>query len=119
MSVAAIAIFVFGLMLQRRREYVTLRAQGLQTRELHVLVLVEAALVAVSGLVTGIAVGSGVAFLLIQTLRALFILDPPVIFPVGRVAIVAALVLAATLVSGLGASEVLRRLQPAEILREE
>ena len=32
MSAAAIAIFVFGLMLQRRREYVTLRAQGMRDR---------------------------------------------------------------------------------------
>ena len=47
MSAAAIAIFVFGLMLQRRREYVTLLAQGMQGRELQALVLGEAALVAV------------------------------------------------------------------------
>lgn len=119
MSGAAVAIFVFGLMLQRRREYVTLRAQGLQMRELQALVLLEAALVAVCGLVAGIVVGSGVAFLLVQILRALFILDPPVIFPVGRIAMLAALVLSATIASGLVASEILRRLKPAEILREE
>ncbi len=119
MSVAAIAIFVFGLMLQRRREYVTLRAQGLQMRELQALVLTEAAVVAVCGLTVGILVGSGVAILLIQILRALFILTPTVTFPIGHVAVLTALVLAATLVSGLAAVEILRRLEPTEILREE
>lgn len=119
MSVATIAIFVFGLMLQRRREYVTLRAQGLQMRELLALVLSEAALVAVFGLATGILVGSGVAILLVQILQALFILHPTVTFPVGQVALLAMLVLAATLVSGLAAAEILRRLEPTEILREE
>ena len=119
MSAAAIAIFVFGLMLQRRGEYVTLRAQGLRTGELHALVLAEAALVAVCGLAAGLLVGSGIAFLLVHILRALFILDPTVTFPVGRIAMLAALVLVATVVSGLAAGEILRRLDPTEILREE
>jgi hypothetical protein len=35
----AAAIFVFGLTFQRRREYVTLRAHGMQIRELGALVL--------------------------------------------------------------------------------
>ncbi len=33
-SAAVIAMFVFGLMLQRRREYVTLRAQGMPSWKL-------------------------------------------------------------------------------------
>jgi len=119
MSAAAIAIFVFGLMLQRRREYVTLRALGLRMRELHAIVLAEAAIVAVCGLAAGLLVGSGIAFLLVHILRALFILDPTVTFPFGRIAMLAALVLAATLASGLAATEILRRLEPTEILREE
>ena len=119
MSVATIAIFVFGLMLQRRREYVTLRAQGLHVRELQAMVLAEAALVAVCGLIAGILVGSGVAVLLVLILRALFILDPTVTFPIGHLLMLAALVLAATLVAGVTATRVLRRLRPTEILREE
>jgi putative ABC transport system permease protein len=119
MSAAAIAMFIFGLMLQRRREYVTLRAEGLRMSELHALVLAEAALVAVCGLAAGLLVGSGIAFLLVHILRALFILDPTLNFPVGRIAMLSALVLTATLVSGLAATQVLRRLKPTEILREE
>lgn len=119
MSAAAIAMFIFGLMLQRRREYVGLRAQGLRMSELHALVLAEAALVAVCGLAAGLLVGSGIAFLLVHILRALFILDPAVHLPIGRVAMLAVLVLTATVLSGLGATEILRRLKPTEILREE
>jgi putative ABC transport system permease protein len=119
MSVAIVAIFVFGLLLQRRREYVTLRAQGLLMWELQVLVLAEVALVAVCGLAAGILVGSAIAFLFVHVLRALFILDPPVTFPVGQIALLAGLVAAATLVCGLVAAQILRRLAPTEILREE
>jgi putative ABC transport system permease protein len=119
MSVATVAIFVFGLLLQRRREYVTLRAQGLRMWELQLLLLAEVALVAVCGLVAGILVGSAIAFLFVHVLRALFILDPPVTFPVGQIALLAGMVAAATLVSGLVAAQILRRLTPTEILREE
>jgi putative ABC transport system permease protein len=119
MSAAAIAIFVFGLLLQRRREYVTLRAQGMQARELQGLVLGEAALVAGCGLVAGLVVGVGMAYLLRHVLRGLFILDPGVTFPAGDVAVLVALVLAATLASAVLAIALLRRLRPTEVLREQ
>jgi putative ABC transport system permease protein len=119
MSVAAMAIFIFGLMLQRRREYVTLRAQGLRLRELQALVLAEAVLVAVCGLAAGLLVGAGVASLMVHILRGLFILDPTITFPLRRIAMLTALVLSATLLCGLAATETLRRLSPTEILREE
>jgi putative ABC transport system permease protein len=119
MSGAAIAMFIFGLMLHRRREYVTLRAQGLRLWELLALVMAEAAVVAVCGLAAGLLVGSGIALLMVHILRALFILDPTVTIPAGRIAMLATLVLAATLISGLSASEILRRLKPTEILRDE
>ena len=119
MSAATIAIFIFGLMLQRRREYVTLRAQGLRARELQALVLGEAALVAVCGLVAGMLVGAGMALLLMHVLRGLFILEPSVAFPAGDIAALAALVLAATVASAAVAVAMLRRLRPAEVLREQ
>jgi putative ABC transport system permease protein len=119
MCAAGIAIFIFGLMLQRRREYVTLLAQGIQKGELQALVIGEAALVAVCGLAAGIAVGTGMAYLLMHVLRGLFILDPAMTFPAGDVGVLVALVLAATLVSALIAIVLLRRLRPTEILREQ
>jgi putative ABC transport system permease protein len=119
MSAAGIAIFVFGMMLQRRREYVTQLAQGMRTREVRALVLGEAALVAACGLAAGLLVGTGMGYLLVHILRPLFILDPSVTFPAGKIATLAVLVMAATLASALGATVILRRLSPTEILREE
>jgi putative ABC transport system permease protein len=119
MSATAIAIFVFGLMLQRRGEYVALRAQGLRSGELRALVMLEAAVVTIGGLAAGLLVGTLTAFLSIRILRGLFVLDPRITFPLGRVASLSALLVAAALVSGLAATELLRRLEPGEILREE
>ena len=119
MSGTAIAIFVFGLLLQRRGEYVALRAQGLRSGELRALVLLEAAVVTLCGLGAGLVVGALTAFLSIRILRGLFILDPQMTVAPGRLATLAALVIASALVSGLAATEILRRLEPAEILREE
>ena len=119
MSATAIAIFVFGLLLQRRGEYVALRAQGLRSAELRALVLLEAAVVTICGLAAGLIVGTLTAFLSIRILRGLFILDPQLTLPPGRLATLGTLVVAAALVSGLVATEILRRLQPTEILREE
>ncbi len=59
MAAAGIGIFVFGLLLQRRREYVTLYAQGMSTREIRTLVVSESVCVAACGLVAGVVIGSG------------------------------------------------------------
>ena len=118
MGAACMAIFVFGLMLQRRREYVTLLAQGMETRQLRVLVLGEAAVVAICGVAAGLLVGTVMAHLFVHILRPLFILEPRVAFPAARVALLAALPLLATLVSASIATRMLRRLRPTELLRE-
>jgi len=118
MSAAAIAIFVFGLMLQRRREYVTLRALGAQGRQVRAMVVGEAGFVVICGLVAAVVVGTGMAYLLVHVLRPLFLLDPGTTFPVGEIVALVALVLAAALVSALAATAILRRLEPAELLRE-
>ena len=119
MSAIAIAIFVFGLLLHRRGEYVTLRAQGLRSGELRALVVLETAVVTVCGSVTGLLVGTLSAYLSIGVLRGLFVLDPHLTFAPASVAVLASTIVAAAVVSGLAATELLRRLNPAEILREE
>ena len=119
MSVTAIAIFVFGLMLHRRGEFVALRALGMGSREVRALVIVEAAVVTLCGLAAGLLVGTVTALLSIGVLRGLFVLDPRITLPVGRFAAIGSVVLVAAVVSGLLAAELLRRLDPAEILREE
>jgi putative ABC transport system permease protein len=118
MCAAVIAIFVFGLLLQRRREYVALLAQGLRSGELRAIVLGESAVVVALGLVAGLLVGTGMAVLLVDVLRPLFVLRPSLAFPARDIAVLVTVAAAATLVSAVAASAMLRRLRPAELLRE-
>jgi len=118
-SASVIAIFVFGLLLQRRREYVTLRAQGLPARTLQALVLGETAFAAFVGLAVGTVVGTGMGLLLVGVLKPLFILAPAVTVPVTRGTLLFALVAGATLAASAGALAILGRLSPAEVLREQ
>lgn len=118
-STAVIASFVFGTMLQRRREYVTLRAQGLAARELQLLMLGEAAFVALGGLAGGLLVGGGTGLLLVQVLAPLFILPPVLTFPAADAGLLAALIAAATAVSALAAAVAIGRLRPSEGLRDQ
>jgi putative ABC transport system permease protein len=118
MGVAAIGIFVFGLMLQRRREYVTLRAQGLRAHELRLIILGEGAIVAVAGTVSGLLVGAATGYLLVRVLRPLFILDPGVSLAPVETLTLALLVLATALLASVGATAVISRLRPSELLRE-
>ncbi|HKB37610.1 MAG TPA: FtsX-like permease family protein, partial [Gemmataceae bacterium] len=120
MSVAAVAMFVFGLILQRRREYMTLRALGIRTRQLQAIVVGEAALVAVGGLVIGSIAGTVMAYMFVQILRPIFVLPPErLTFPVGLLGTLAGLVIVGSVLSALAASALVRRLKPIELLREE
>lgn len=120
MSAAAIAIFIFGLMLQRRKEYVTMRALGIRMRQLQALIVGEAALVAICGLVIGGLVGFGMAYMFVQVLRPVFTLPPNrLTLPAAELGLLAGLVLGGMAVSALIASGMLRRLKPMELLREE
>jgi putative ABC transport system permease protein len=117
MSAAVLGIFLFGLLLGRRREYVVLSAQGMDARSVRVLVLGEAALVAAGGLAAGVIAGAASAVLLVQVLRPLFILPPDVVVPVDALAGLAAITAAALVAAG-GALVALERVRPTEILRE-
>jgi putative ABC transport system permease protein len=119
MSATAIGIFVFALLLQRRREYVTLRAQGLRTRKVRTLVVIEAAAVTVWGLLIGSIVGLAMAALAIGVLRGLFVLQPRIVLPVGSLALIVGVALVAAVASAVAASRMIGRLDPTEILREE
>ncbi len=119
MSAAVIAMFVFGLLLQRRREYVTFLAQGMPSRKLQHLILGEAGFVGLSGLAAGILVGGGMGLLLVHILQPLFILPPATTVPVKDAALLVGLLIAATVASTLAALTILRRLSPSEVLREQ
>ena len=118
MSAVIIGVFVFGLLLYRRREYLTLRALGMPGGTLLGLVLGESVLVVCCGLLAGLPVGTGTGYLLVHIVRPLFILDPLRILPIGRITVLALLPALAALVSAIVATAALRRLRPAEVLRE-
>lgn len=119
-SAAGIAIFVFGLLLQRRKEYVTMRALGIRFGQLRSLVLGEAGLVALLSLVVGGLVGTAMAYMFVSILGSLFTLPPASLtFPAQQLAVLAFLVLGGMGVSGLIAARSLGRLSPVELLREE
>jgi putative ABC transport system permease protein len=119
MSAVTIAIFVFGLLLQRRREYVTLRAQGLGTPTIRSLIAAEAATVAALGIAIGVAVGIGMGFYFVTVLRPLFVLAPIYSIPADAVLAPVVAVLAATVIAALAGSHAVNRLEPTELLRDE
>ncbi len=119
MAAAATAMFVFGLLMQRRREYVTLRAQGLQAREVRRLVLAESGISAVVGTMIGMVVGVTIASQFILVLRPIFTLPPPLQVPIPELASLAGLVLGATVLSSAAAAVLIARLKPTELLRDE
>jgi len=119
MAAAGVGIFVFGVLLQRRREYVTLSAQGMSTREIRILVVGESVCVAACGLVVGVTIGAGMAALLVHVLRPLFVLRPVFTLAARDIAPLAGLAMGATVAAALAATALLRRLRPTELLREE
>jgi putative ABC transport system permease protein len=119
-SAAGIAIFVFGLLLQRRKEYVTMRALGIRFGQLRSLVLGEAGLVAALSLIVGGLVGTAMAYMFVQILGSLFTIPPTSLtFPAQQLTTLAVLVLGGMGISGLLAARSLGRLSPVELLREE
>jgi putative ABC transport system permease protein len=119
MAATAITVFVFGLLLQRRREYVTLRAQGMHAGEIRSLLVIEAGGVVVFGCVTGLLVGCAMAYFLVNALRPLFVLRPPFLIPAAGIVTLAALVLGVSLIASLAATRLVNRLPPTELLRDE
>jgi putative ABC transport system permease protein len=119
MAVVAVVIFVFGLLLQRRREYVTLRAQGLEPRTIGGLIAAEAGTVALGGTIAGLVVGAGMGFYFVSILRPLFVLNPEYVLQPGLAIAPVALVAIATLVASVAGAVHVNRLDPTELLRDE
>jgi putative ABC transport system permease protein len=119
MAATAITIFIFGLLLQRRREYVTLRAQGMRIGKIRSLLVTESSCVVVVGAAVGVLVGAVMAYFLVTVLQPLFVLRPEVLIPRADIAVLAALVLAVSVAASLAATTLIRRLPPGELLRDE
>lgn len=119
MAAVGVAVFVFGLLLQRRREYVTLRAQGLESRTIRSLITTEAAAVAIGGSAAGVVIGTAMGYYFVGVLRPLFVLDPGYVVPLASLALPVGLLFAATLVVSLVATKLVDALQPTELLRDD
>jgi len=119
MAATAITIFVLGLLLQRRREYVTLRAQGMRIGNLRSLLVTESLCVVVIGAGAGALVGAAMAYFLVTVLQPLFVLRPEIVIPGVDIAVLAALVLLVSVVASLAAATLIGRLPPGELLRDE
>ena len=68
MAATAITIFVFGLLLQRRREYVSLRAQGMRIGQIRSLLVTESVGAVVIGAGVGALVAIAMAYFLVTVL---------------------------------------------------
>jgi len=119
MAAVAAGMFVFGLLMQRRREYVTMRAQGLPSRVLRWLVLSEASISSILGAVVGLVVGTLMATQFIHVVRPIFTLPPNMSVPGFELSVLGGLVLLATALSAVVAAVLIGRLKPTELLREE
>ncbi len=119
MAIVAIGIFVFGLLLQRRREYITLRAQGLEPRTIRLLITAEAGIVAIGGLIAGLLVGTAMGYYFVTVLRPLFVLEPGYAVSLGDLLAPVVLVLLATLAAAVVGTQLVNRLEPTELLRDE
>jgi putative ABC transport system permease protein len=120
MSGIGIAIFVYGLLLQRRKEYVTMRALGMRFGQLRALVMGEASVVAVCSLVVGAMVGITMALMFVRVLTPLFTIPPTALtFPIAELVLLATLVLGGMGLSALLSARSLNGLSPMELLREE
>jgi len=119
MGTVTMAIFVFGLLLQRRREYVTLRAQGMLPRAIRTFIGAEAGTAAVAGCSVGVLVGLMMAYYFINVLSPLFVLKPLYVIPWLSLSAILGSVLATTVVTSIAASAVVNQLQAMELLRDE
>jgi ABC-type antimicrobial peptide transport system permease subunit len=98
----------------------TLRALGIRMRQLQTLLLGEAAVVSILGVVVALGVSTAMAFMFVQILRPVFTLPPDrITFPVEQLASLAGLAVGSMLVCSLAAGVLLSRINPVELVREE
>jgi putative ABC transport system permease protein len=119
--IAAVGVGVLGafLVLERRREFATLRALGAGTRETLTGPALEGVVASVGSLVLGVPIGIGLGVLAVRVLGGFFVLPPPLVsVPLVGIAALMGLVLVTTSAALALALERMRRSNVAEILRE-
>lgn len=118
MASIASGLFVFGLLLHRRREYVALRALGCESRSILWWILAETGAVSVGGALTAIPVGIVMGDYFVHVLRPLFVLSPSLVVPLTAVLIPGAVAVVAGGVAAALGHWLVQRLDPAELLRD-
>ena len=119
MAIVTIGIFVFGLLFQRRREYITLKAQGLKPNIIRSLIAAEAGSVALGGCISGILVGILMGFYFVKVLQPLFVHTPIYIVSLQSIIVPVLLVFIGTVISSYTGSRLINSLDPMELLRDE
>ncbi len=119
MAIVTIGIFVFGLLFQRRREYITLKAQGLKPNIIRSLIAAEASSVALGGSISGILVGITMGFYFVKVLQPLFVHVPVYVISIQSIFLPISLVFIGTVISSYTGSRQINSLNPMELLRDE
>ncbi len=117
-GVAAVLIVVFGQLLERRKEYVTLRAFGMSTSSMAALILGESLFVTVNGLVGGLAMGLVMARVFVNVLQPIFLVVPHFAVPVRFLARFCAALVVSTVAFALCATALVTGRRAVGILRE-
>lgn len=119
--IAAIGVAVLGafLVLERRREFAILETVGADTSQVLAGPAQEGIVAVVGSLVLGLPIGIGLGILSVRVLGLFFTLPPPVLtFPLGSLAVFAALMLISSAI-GLGAALfAVTRMRASSVLRE-
>ena len=113
------ALFLLAGLAERRRELATIEAIGAEPRQLRALVVGEATVIGLSGLLIGVLSGAVVGFTLLQIMAGLF--DPPADLPTVPLAALLATALAVIVALGAAvfvADRALARLGVLALLRE-
>ena len=119
--VASVGVAVLGafLVLERRREYALLSALGATKRQLIAPPAVEGAITIGASMALGLPIGVLVAAISTRILSLLFTLPAPAVaLPMGKIAVLLALVTAASLAALVGSIAAVSRVHPSSTLRE-
>ncbi len=117
-GIASILMVVFLQLFERRREYVALRAFGMSTSSLVVLMLGESFLIIVVALAGGMAIGLVMARVFVIVLRPIFLVTPQFCVPICFLIELSAGLVLATVAFAVAATALVIRPQAIAILRE-
>jgi putative ABC transport system permease protein len=119
-AVIAVVTVLLTLVGERRRELATVRALGASRRQIGAMMVGEASLLGLAATVAGVVAGLVIGVILVEVVnRQSFGWSLSLELPWADIAGLAAWVVIACVLAGLGPAAAALALQPAEVLREE